>query len=213
MRLAALAIQAQEIKLEAVLSTPEGHSGPLPAVVLCNPHPLLSGNMEHPLLQAISRALDQMGLATLRFNYRGVGASEGEFTNGQQEAKDILAALRLVRAWPGIDRGRIAILGYSFGAAVLLRCAEALKGVRTLVFISPPPSALARSRALRYGCPKLFLVGQADRIAPAERLQELLLRVSTATLEVVASAAHSWRGFEGEAADHAARFLAHTLLE
>ena len=59
-------------------------------------------------------------LASVRFNFRGVGASQGEFTNGDEERDDLRAALKTLGAWPGMDRKRLALVGYSFGASVIL---------------------------------------------------------------------------------------------
>jgi hypothetical protein len=169
--------------------------------------------MEHPLLLAFNKALVDAGIATLRFNFRGVGGSQGEFTNGEREAADVAAAVRLAGHWPGVRQGRVGLVAYSFGAGVVLRSKEKLNGVRAAVLVSPPPASLASSRILNEKLPRLFLVGDSDRIAAPALLQHLLAEADRASeLQVVSGANHAWRGHEDEAARHVAEFLAPRLL-
>ena len=213
MQQTAIAFDADGLTLEGIVSRPSGMVVACPMAVLCHAHPALAGTMEHPLLLAFNKALVDAGIATLRFNFRGVGGSQGEFTNGEREAADVTAAVRLAGHWPGVRGGRVGLMAYSFGAGVVLRGKERIKGVRAAVLISPPPASLASSRFLKEKLPRLFLVGDADRIAQPTRLQQLLSEAGRASeLRVVAGANHAWRGHEDEAARHAAEFLAPRLL-
>ena len=135
MRQTAIGFRSQGLTLEGVLTSPQGIAGDLPTLVVCHPHPVLGGDMENAVVMAICRAADSRGLATLRFNFRGVGDSEGEFSNGKGEQRDVESALKIAQKWPGLDGKRIAVAGYSFGASVVLgglrRCRAAhLPGVR-----------------------------------------------------------------------------------
>lgn len=213
MQQTAIAFDADGLTLEGIVARPSGPAGACPMAVLCHAHPALAGAMEHPLLLAFNKALVDAGIATLRFNFRGVGGSQGEFTNGEREAADVAAAVRLAGHWPGVRRGRVGLVAYSFGAGVVLRGRDRLKGVRAAVLISPPPASLASSRILTEKLPRLFLVGESDRIAQPARLQQLLSEADRASeLRVVSGANHAWRGHEDEAARHAAEFLAPRLL-
>lgn len=212
MQQTAIAFKSGALSLEGIVARPSATTGAFPVAVLCHAHPALAGTMEHPLLAAVNTALVDAGIATLRFNFRGVGASEGEFTNGECEAADVAAALNVAGRWPGVRRGRVAVVGYSFGAGVMLRDSSCIKGARAAVMASPPPSALAGSRLLGEKFPRLIIVGEADRIAQPERIRELVAGAAHApALQVVAGANHAWRGHEGEAARLVAAFLAEGL--
>src|SRR3954469_5629995 len=96
--------------LDGRIAAPEGASR---AVVLAHPHPLYGGSMEDPVTVAIGRLLGERGIATLRFDFRGVGKSEGRWSGGDAEVNDVLGALRSIGRFV---RGPIAIAGYSFGS-------------------------------------------------------------------------------------------------
>ena len=100
---------------------PANGKKPLPGVVLCPPHPYLHGGMEVLIFNELSSALDAAGIMVLRFNYRGIGDSLGEFTNGKDEYRDIKSALKTLAHWPDVNKKRMGIVGYSFGASVVMR--------------------------------------------------------------------------------------------
>jgi len=214
MRQTAISFRSEKLNLEGVVGWPDEPSGGAPVAVVCPPHPTLSGDMDNPLVIAICQALDSLGVATVRFNFRGVGQSEGEFSNGKQEGHDIEAALKLAKRWPGCDGKRVGLAGHSFAAAVILRGLGRVKSARAVALVSPPVAAatqsldkLARERRL------LVLAGDADRIAPSERLATLVeTSGGRAQMEVVAGATHHWRGQEADAAERVARFLAGALV-
>ena len=212
MRQSAIAFKSGKLTLEGVLSVPDELPQPYPALIACHPHPLLGGNMDNPVVTAVCRAAAAMGLATLRFNYRGVEGSEGEFTNGKREAEDIQSALNLMRQWPGIDRKRLALVGYSFGAALILRELKRCKVAKSLALIAPPASAVAASHIKRDKRPKLFIAGQNDRVAPPLALQRALDDVrQPVQFREIPAADHTLSGSEAHAAELAADFLAATL--
>ena len=212
MRQSAIAFKSGNLTLEGVLSIPDELPQPYPALIACHPHPLLGGNMDNPVITAVCRAAAAMGLAALRFNYRGVEGSEGEFTNGKREAEDIQSALSLMRQWPGIDRKRLALVGYSFGAALILRELKRCKTAKSLVLIAPPASAVAASPIKRDKRPKLFIAGQNDRVAPPVALQRALDDVrQPVQFREIPAADHSLSGHEARAAELTADFLAATV--
>ena len=134
MRQISISFSSNRLTLEGVVSVPQQGPGRYPVVVVCHSHPVFKGDMEHPVVQAVCTALDYKGLATLRFNFRGIGKSEGEFTNGRDELEDVEAALKVVSHWPNLDNRRIGLVGYSFGAAVILGGMSRLKRSRALVY-------------------------------------------------------------------------------
>ena len=212
MRQTAISFKSGRLTLEGVLSIPQELSGPFPALVVCHPLPALGGDMENPVVTAVCRRADREGIAALRFNFRGVGDSEGEFDSGVGEQEDVKAALDVVGRWPGLDRKQLALAGYSFGASVVLKGLKRYKHARSLVFMAPPPAAVAGSAIRNDRRPKLFLSGQNDRIAAPVELQRALdsMRQPVQFAEV-AGADHSLRSHEQEVADRVTEFVTDTL--
>jgi alpha/beta superfamily hydrolase len=105
------------------------------AVVLCHPHPLYGGTMHSAVVLAVAKVLAEKGVATLRFNYRGVGTSEGKYAEGIGETLDARAAIReLRRRFP---RAKLTMCGYSFGTWVGLRAAATEGGIERVCLIAP----------------------------------------------------------------------------
>jgi alpha/beta superfamily hydrolase len=179
-----------------------------PACVLASPHPALGGSMTAPVIAELAWALTRAGHATLRFDYRGVGASQGTTRHAagslgvgsplaglaglpglQDEVEDLLAAADQLRATAGPDG--LCAVGYSFGAAVVLRAARDPRIGR--VVLVAPPNAIADFSALRgLRKPTLLLCAHHDDLCD-RALLEPLLESEHAALEVVAHADHSFR--------------------
>jgi len=102
----------EAIRLEGVLHRPSGES--LPAAVICHPHSLYGGSMDVSLVVRIARTLAERGIIALRFNFRGVGRSEGEFGEGAAELDDVAEAVDSLVQEEGVDEGRLYLVGYSF---------------------------------------------------------------------------------------------------
>ncbi len=213
MRQTPINFQSHGLDLEGVIATPEGLTPPFPGAVLCHPHPAIGRNMETPVIMALARSLDGAGIATIRFNFRGVGDSQGTFSQGVEEAQDVSAALDLFRDWRGINARRMALVGYSFGSQVILRGLDDFKKAKALVLVSPPISSFVGSTIYSDRRPKLFLVGERDRLVRPQALQEQAASFPLpGFIEVMPGAYHTWRGHEEEVAERVARFLAGTLL-
>jgi len=106
--------------LEGILHTPA--AAPEGAALLCHPHPLHGGSMHSPVIFRAARAFHRRNRATLRFNFRGVGASAGEWSGGRHEIDDVAAAVDYARTIaPGLPLG---LVGYSFGAFQILAYLE-----------------------------------------------------------------------------------------
>src|SRR4051812_21653606 len=103
--------------------------------VVCHPHPLQQGTMQNKVVTTVARAFAQLGAHVLRFNFRGVGASEGRHAEGIGERADALAAIEWGRhRWPGLD---LFLGGFSFGATIALEVAAEARA-RGLVTVAPP---------------------------------------------------------------------------
>jgi alpha/beta superfamily hydrolase len=196
-----------ELTLEGVLHLPA--SSPSPAVAVCHPHPLYGGDMHNPVVVALCRAAAARGIAALRFNFRGVGGSQGSFADGVGERADAVAALAHLRQLPEVDAGRVGIAGYSFGAAVALLAAG--EGLRAVVAVSTPTIARGLSE-ISIRCPALLVVGEQDQVAPPSRLASLGEAVgSQAELAIVPGADHFWWGAEDRLAEIVSDFLVRSV--
>ncbi len=197
--------------LEGVLHLPGG-SGSFPAAVVCHPHPLMGGRMDNTIVVAVCRALAARGWVALRFNFRGTGRSAGSFDEGRGEMDDVAGAVDFLCAQAEVDAGRLAVVGYSFGAGVGLRHAARDPRVGQLVGIAlveqhyTDPFLDADQR------PKLFIAGEHDPWAPADALREYVARLSPPkTLSLIPQTDHLLAGHEAEAATLVADFLAASL--
>lgn len=155
--------------LEGLFVPPdEGRDG---GAVIAPPHPLYGGSMDSPVVSELAWACTKAGLASLRFNWRGVGGSTGAPTGDLAlGAEDFAAALlQLGRT----VAGPLVAAGYSFGAAAAVRAAAPQPRVRRLVLVAPPPSLLDLD-ALREGSREiLLLAGEHDAIAPPSVLEAI----------------------------------------
>src|SRR5216110_1476121 len=110
--------------IECATTAPAPEVARAGVAIICHPHPLQGGSMTNKVVTTLERALHELGLATLRFNFRGVGASAGTYDHGNGETDDALA----IAAWLARVRPRDALwlAGFSFGSYVALRAAEQL---------------------------------------------------------------------------------------
>ena len=208
MRQTAIAFKSNGLTLEGVLALPAELPQPYPALVMCHPHPMLGGNMDHSVVSTVCRAVSDAGFASFRFNFRGVEGSEGEFKNGEAMHDDIKAALNMMRRWPGVDGKRVALGGYSFGAGAILRGLRHFRTARSLVLIAPPLSSIGDSRIVKDKRRKLFVVGQNDRLVSSVELQRVLDGVrEPLQFREIADGDHSLSGCEWEVADQVISFI------
>jgi len=136
----------------------------VPAVsyaVICHPHPLYGGSMENKVVTTLVRALHDVGISTLRFNFRGVGASAGIFDQGVGETADAGAVASWGAGhWPGRT---LVLAGFSFGGYVALRLALERNTAR-LITVAPAIQYLDASITRTPTCPWLIVQGDADDV-------------------------------------------------
>ncbi len=153
-----LAIAGPAGRLEALIEAPEG---PPPASfgVVCHPHPLHGGTLHNKVVHTLARALHDFGVPTVRFNYRGVGTSEGGYNDGLGETEDALAVIDWARQrWPAAAPW---LLGFSFGGVIAIRAA-ARAGAKLLVTVAPAVTRMAVDAVP--SCPWLIVQGDADEV-------------------------------------------------
>lgn len=121
-------------KLETLITTPP--ENPVAVGIICHPHPLQEGTMHNKVVTTLAKAYDLCGAATLRFNFRGVGASEGVFDETRGECDDLRAVVRWAeRHYPGLP---IWLAGFSFGSYIAARVAYEDAIAQSLISIAPP---------------------------------------------------------------------------
>lgn len=148
-------------RLEALLETPPETAEPHAVAVVCHPHPLHGGTMKNKVAHTLARSFLDLGAPALRFNFRGVGRSDGSFDNGNGELDDALAALDWMRArWP---EARLWLGGFSFGAGVSIEAASH-RPVEWLVSVAPPVERMPLERIRIPRCRWLLLQGGADEV-------------------------------------------------
>ena len=210
MRQTAIQFDSEGVAIEGVLSTPEPLSDDCGIVIACHPHPMLGGDMDNSLILAICSALNRRGIASLRFNFRSVGGSAADFSNGVLEGNDLAAAAKAMRRWPGLNGRKLAVVGYSFGAGVALRHLRRLGKVRGIVLVAPPVSSTA-CLARRWRRPSaLCVAGTRDGISPPQMLRDQLIKTGVDLVEIE-EADHSFAGCEERVGELATDFLADRL--
>ena len=193
--------------LEALLDLPDDDS-PNAVGLVCHPHPLHGGTMDNKVVYTLARSLSGLGIATLRFNFRGVGASEGSYDDGRGETNDALAAADVLRArWADAD---LVVAGFSFGAAVAVRIALALEPV-ALVTVAPPVERLPTADALPR-CPWLVIHSSDDALIGIDAVIAWLnAQPPGPELAIVDGADHFFHGKLGEVRTAVEAFIAPCL--
>ena len=162
-------------------------------VVITHPHPLYGGDMDNPVVGAIVKAFHQKGYTTLRFNFRGVGGSQGSFADGIGEMDDVCAALGYLEE-SGI--GRLELAGYSFGAWVNANLIARNPGIEAMLMVSPPVAFIDFEGIDRIDCLKLIVSGSRDDIAPPDLIHHLKPKWNPqARFEIIDGADHFYFGY------------------
>ncbi len=146
-------------QLEIAFTVPQ--ETPRALALICHPHPQHGGSMDNKVVQTLAKAFQELGCAVMRFNFRGVSASEGEFDNGIGETEDSAAALAYARAQLG-DALPLIAAGFSFGCFVQTRLYERAKP-QQLVLIGP---AVKRFQIPEVPIDTLVVHGEEDDVVP-----------------------------------------------
>ncbi len=203
-------------RLEAVLMRPEG--APVAAAVVCHAHPLQGGIMHFKVVFRAAKALQHEGVAALRFNFRGVGKSEGVHDHGRGEQDDVRSALdQAERRFPGLP---LVLGGFSFGSSMALRVGVADERVRALFALGFPASMVTDTSSTPHPTPPhvgggergrtsgpassklargrkscLVVQGERDELGPIERIRAMLESLpEPRTLVIVPQSDHFFTG-------------------
>lgn len=194
-----------DLQLEGLIAIPA--QNPAGAAVVCHPHPMYGGSMYNNVVEAALDALWQCNYATLRFNFRGVGASEGEYEGGEGEVEDARAAAAFLRERTGL--AEVTLAGYSFGAAMAVAAGLANPSVDRVVAIALPVGVMKVSFEHPVSKALLLFSGDRDSYSPLETLREMAGKVGPAVrLKVIEGADHFFGGSESRLSKAIAAALA-----
>ena len=161
---------------------------PAGIAVICHPHPLGGGTLHNKVVFRAARGLENANIATLRFNFRGVGASGGKHEEGEGEQDDVVAAIEWAkRKHPG---GKLIVGGFSFGAWVASRVACELPEVDAIFLIGTPVIKYDFGYLRHCTKPILFLHGTQDGHGDVEKLEKLAQQMRNAESVIVTGADH-----------------------
>jgi alpha/beta superfamily hydrolase len=185
-RAVAIPLEGGEQALEGIFTA--GRDDDAVGVVIAAPHPLYGGSMDSPVVNEIAYAARKAGMASLRFNWRGVGASAGVMSGEAGDAEaDYGAAFRyLMETVPGA----VVAAGYSFGAAAAVRVADREPRIRRLILLAPPPALLDVDALATFAGDVLLLGGALDAIAPAAELERIASMLPRADFAAIPRADH-----------------------
>lgn len=158
-------------RLEGLMWRPEKSQPIAMAAAVCHPHPLYQGTMHNKVVYQAAKLLDSLGIPVLRFNFRGVGASEGSYDNGRGEEDDLRAVLDYLTAeYPGVP---LMAAGFSFGAWIGLRLGCSDRRVVELIGLGLPIDDRKLSFEYLRDCtkPKLLVQGESDQFGARPRFQ------------------------------------------
>jgi len=176
--------------IEACISIPDNHDGRTVAVI-SHPHPLYGGTMQNKVVHTLDRAFHESGMITARFNFRGVGGSDGQYDEGEGETDDLKAVVNWVRSqFPALD---LCLAGFSFGAFISLKATAELLPSR-LVTVAPPISIIDFSSVQEPDCAWLLVQGEQDEVVDADKVFEWAKQFSAIDVVGLPEAGHFFHG-------------------
>jgi len=198
-------LQGPAGKLESILDFPRD-AEIVGTAVVCHPHPQHGGTMHNKVAHTLARAFVRAGFETLRFNFRGTEASEGQYDDGIGELDDALAALKWMRERRPV--GPLWLAGFSFGAAIAIRAAVK-EEVSGLVSVAPAVSRFANDLEVQPECPWLVIQGDEDELVDVEETIAWLNSLEPGPeLLVVPGAEHFFHGRQNDLREAVMDFVA-----
>lgn len=182
-------LKGPEGKLEALITLAE--PGNVVAVI-CHPHPLFGGTMNNKVIYSIARALKDLGIITIRFNFRGVEKSEGAYAEGIGESEDLVAILDWLTSLK--PDNKIWLAGFSFGAYVATRVANHAN-VDQLITVAPAVESFNFKALSHPACPWLVIQGDQDEIVNPQLVYDWVKQLNPQPeLTIIPEAGHFFHG-------------------
>lgn len=161
--------------------------------IICHPHPLYSGTMNNKVVTTIAKAMEELGLATVRFNFRGVGKSEGSYGEMRGEIEDLKAVKQWVnRMSPDLP---VWLAGFSFGSYIAAMVANMSTDVVSLITVAPAVTHANFNQLVSIKCPWLILQGGKDEVVSYDAVREFVGRSPVpVTFITIPDATHFFHG-------------------
>lgn len=167
------------IQCKARAGAAEKYTEDAPIAVICHPHPLYSGTMDNKVVTTLARVFRDRGLNHLRFNFRGVGKSEGKHDDMRGESDDLELLLNLIaRDRPG---QQFILAGFSFGSGVVSIVASRREDIVHLVLVAPPVGKYESAYQTQYSCPLSVYQGSVDDVVDPEMVKDWSGRIESAS--------------------------------
>jgi len=160
-------IEGEDGSIEVEVDWPQNISLADTTVIVSHPHPLYQGTMHNKVITTISKAFRDLGLTVVRYNYRGVGKSQGEYDNGDGEVDDLVAVAKWVRQQK--HNQSLILAGFSFGGSIAYKGADRLDGVTHLLTIAPAVTSFPLEHITEPAMPWCIIQGDDDEVVdPAD---------------------------------------------
>lgn len=178
--------------LEAVMACPEGWEANTPIAVICHPHPLYGGSMANKVVHMVANTFGEMGLPTLRFNFRGVEHSQGRFDQGRGEVEDLVSVCQWFKQ--RYPESPLWLAGFSFGSFVAFQAHDRVQAER-LLLIAPPVTMYEFNAGVEIHIPWMVIQGGKDEIVAPEKVSAWVHRLgSSVSYQWLGDADHFFHG-------------------
>ena len=200
-----------EILLEGILAMPQG-TGLFPAVIVCHPHPLYGGSIDNNVVYSLSEALTQASFVSFKFNFRGVGGSQGDFGQGIGEQEDVEAAISFLNKVKEVDSKRIGLAGYSAGAGFAFPVCFNDARIKALAAVSPPLNMFDFDFLKSCPKPKFLISGSRDNFTSLDQFLEFCQNLpEPKECVIIEGADHFWWEYESRLAAKMTAFFVKVL--
>ncbi len=160
--------------------------------VICHPHPLYGGTMDNKVVSTLVRIYRELGIITLRFNFRGVGASEGEHDEARGEVDDLCCVSEWLQA--KYPQSQLLLAGFSFGSAIVAAASERIS-VEHMILIAPPVTRYSYASQGAFACPVTVVLGGQDELVGTNEVLAWLESINCPVeLIVIPEASHFFHG-------------------
>ena len=173
---------------DALLSSMNG------LAIICHPHPRHGGTMDNKVVTTLMRTYRDLGIHVLRFNFRGVGKSEGVFDNAVGELEDLLSVISWAKSH--LTDCPILMAGFSFGSSIAARASYKVESLRHLTLVAPPVERYEYDRDGVFQAPLCVIQGDQDELVVAQGVYDWVAQLhSSVELIRYPEAGHFFHGF------------------
>jgi uncharacterized protein len=186
--------------------------GIVPGVVLCHPHPQNGGSMSSSVIRMLGSELAERSIIAFMFNFRGVGKSQGSYSNGIGEQDDAEAAVRWLEAQSTVNKDRLGLAGYSFGGGIAAAVTAKNSLIKALALVSPYLESSKVNCLNQSNIQKYFVTGNDDELILPEDVEAIYKNsAEPKELEIISGIDHFWFGNEKLLARKVVDFLSGAL--